>query len=91
MTVQYVRARVTGPLPIRDSVTRESVEEGGIVRLLARDPNANRLPRCPRHPVKGVRRPEQTCICGSVLIEPLVASGAIEILPDEPVKPEKKA
>lgn len=88
--MQYVRARVTGPLPIRDSVTRESVEPGGVVRLLVRDPNANRLPRCPRHPVRGVRRPVETCICGSVLIDPLVTSGAIELVPDEPVKPAKR-
>lgn len=87
----YVRARVVGPMPVRDSVTRESVGTGGIVQLLVRDPDTTKLPTCPRHPKKGVRRSEQTCICGAVLIDPLVESGAIELLPDAPAKAEKKA
>jgi hypothetical protein len=34
-----VRARVTGPLAIRDSVSREDIVTGGIVRLDPFDPN----------------------------------------------------
>lgn len=85
----YVRARVTGAMPIRDSVTRESIGEGGTVTLLVRDPATTKLPVCARHPKKGVRHAEQTCICGAVLLDPLIEAGAIEILPDEPAKAAK--
>lgn len=84
MAYSYVRARVTGARPIRDAVTRESVGEGGIVTLRVREPGAQKLPPCPRHPKRGVRLAELECTCGSTLLEPLLASGAIELLPDEP-------
>lgn len=69
----HVRAKVTGAMPVRDSFSKESVKEGGIVRLLPRPPGQPRPP------------------ANTVLIEALVSAGAIEVLPDEPVKAEKKA
>jgi hypothetical protein len=32
----HVRARVTGAMPVRDSFSKESIPQGGIVRLVAR-------------------------------------------------------
>lgn len=91
MAYRYVRARVTGARPIRDVHTRESVGEGGIVTLRVRPPGADAksLPRCPRHPKKGTRHAELECTCGSTLLEPLLATGAIELVADEPVEPAK--
>lgn len=87
----YVRARVTGRLPIRDAVTREPVQFGGEVRLLPRDPNAGVEP-CARHPRKGRAQPKQSCTCGTTLIDPLIEAGAIELIQDEPSdKPKGKS
>lgn len=85
----YVRARVTGVMPIRDARTRESVTEGGIVTLMVRPLGTEKVPRCPRHPRKGTLVADQTCICGATVIEPLVESGAIELLDDEPEQAEE--
>jgi hypothetical protein len=78
----YVRARVIGAMPIRDAVTRESVTEGGIVRLLPRVPGTGRLPTCARHPRRGVVLQRSTCTCGGTLIDALVECGAVEVLGD---------
>lgn len=40
----HVRAKVTGAMPVRDSFSKESVKEGGIVRLLPRTPGQPRPP-----------------------------------------------
>lgn len=89
MAYRYVRARVTSPRAIRDVHTRESVGEGGVVTLRVREPG-EKLPPCPRHPKKGIRLGELECTCGSTLLEPLLATGAIELLADEPaVEPVK--
>lgn len=83
----YVRAKVTGPAPIRDVLTRESVDEGGFVVLLVREPGPD-LPRCPRHPKKGVRNAEAACLCHGTLIDTLVEQGAIgDVKPYDPAKP----
>lgn len=81
----YVRARVVGAMPIRDAVTRESVTEGGIVRLLPRKTDGSRPPRCERHPSKGLTlAAEHTCTCGGTVIEALVQAGCIELISDSP-------
>jgi hypothetical protein len=82
---EYVRARVTGRLPIRDAATRESVPFGGEVRLLARQRGTgNEL--CARHPRSGIDEPKQPCTCGSAVVELLVAGGHIELIPEEKSK-----
>ena len=91
MAYRYVRARVTSARPIRDVHTRESVGEGGIVTLRVREPGTQKLPPCPRHPKKGVRLAELECTCGSTLLEPLLATGAIELVTDEPAAEPVKA
>ena len=82
MSLQYVRAKVTGSLPLRDCITRDPVEPGGVVRLYPRPLGGDR-PRCPRHPKKGVRKDAEACLCHTTLLEPLVESGAIELLPEQ--------
>jgi hypothetical protein len=75
---EYVRATVTGGLPVRDAITRESVGEGGEVRLLVRPADGNKPPRCNRHPRKGTVLPQVMCTCAGTLLEPLIASGSID-------------
>lgn len=92
-TPRYVRATVSGEAPIRDVLTRESVEPGGRVVLLVREVGAT-WPRCPRHPKSGrqsVYRPEQRCLCGGTVVEWLEQQGAIsDVQPYDPDKPEAK-
>lgn len=79
----YVRATVTGEAPIRDSLTRESVEPGGQVVLLVREPGTEQAPPCPRHPKKRAGKvssftdDSQPCYCGGIVVEFLVQQGAI--------------
>jgi hypothetical protein len=80
---EYVRARVTGRLPIRDAVTRESVPYGGEVRLLARQPHTS-SELCARHPKPGGDQPKQPCTCGTTVIDLLVSAGAVELIADKP-------
>jgi hypothetical protein len=84
---RYVRATVTGEVPIRDSLTRESVEPGGTVVLLVREPGTEKAPPCPRHPKKraGFSNPAEPCYCGGIVIEFLVEQGAIgDVQPHDP-------
>lgn len=74
---RYVRATVTGEAPIRDVLTRESVETGGQVVLLVRDIGTPKPPPCPRHPKKGFPTGVQPCYCGGTVIEFLIQAGAI--------------
>lgn len=83
--MQYVRAKVAGPLPMRDALTREQVEPGDYVVLLVRDPLASKLPRCPRHPKRGIRKPDEACSCHATLLDPLLETGAIaDVKPFDP-------
>ena len=88
---EYVRATVSGPVPIRDALTRESVPPGGEVVLLVRKPGQS-LPRCPRHPKRGVNHAKQRCLCGGTVIEWVVEQGLIaDVKPYSPdVKPVEK-
>lgn len=92
MSPQYVRARVSGAAPIRDVLTRESVKPGGEVTLLVRVPGEE-LPRCPRHPRKGINDPSKRCLCSGTVIEWAVEQGAIsDVQPFDPdARPAKKA
>jgi hypothetical protein len=89
---QYVRAKVCGEAPMRDALTRESVQPGGEVTLLVRTPGED-LPRCPRHPKKGVNDPKRRCVCHGTVIEWAVEQGVIaDVTPFDPdAKPAKKA
>lgn len=92
MNPQYVRAKVAGQAPMRDVLTRESVEPGGEVTLLVRVPGES-LPRCPRHPKVGVNNVKERCLCYGTIIEDAVAQGFIaDVKPYDPGKTvEKKA
>lgn len=83
--MQYVRAKVTGSRPIRDCLTREAVEPGGEVRLYPRQIGVP-APACARHPKKGVRRSSEACTCHTTVLEPLLESGAIELIEDKGAK-----
>lgn len=65
-----VRCKVTGAMPIRDYVTKESVQPGDVVQLKP--------------------RPHGTAEPGTVVIEALVAAGAVEVLEDK-AKSDPKA
>jgi hypothetical protein len=68
-----VRAKVTGAVPIRDYVTRESVQPGDVVTL------------APRTLRDGNPEPD------TVVIDALVASGAIDVLPESKPGPKAKS
>lgn len=88
---RYVRATVTGEVPIRDVLTRESVPPGQTVTLLVREPGTQKLPPCPRHPKRRPQDNTQPCYCGGTVIEFLLEQGAIsDVKPFDPnAKPEK--
>ena len=89
---RYVRATVTGEVPIRDVFTRESVEPGGQVVLLVRESGTRKPPLCPRHPKKGLQDDAKPCYCGGTVIEWLVKEGAIGTVVDfDPNAPAPKA
>jgi hypothetical protein len=89
--MNYVRAQVQAGHLVRDVLTRESVEGPGEVTLLVRIPGEP-LPRCPRHPKRGVTEPKAACLCHGTLIDDLVAQGVItDVKPHDPAKPEAKA
>lgn len=82
----YVRAKVTGDVPLRDALTRESVQPGGevtlIVRQIGEDP-----PKCRRHPKRGAYDLKQRCVCHTTVLE-LLPPGAISDV--KPFDPDKK-
>lgn len=86
--VKYVRAKVCGEVAIRDVLTRESVQPGGEVTLLVREPGES-LPRCERHPRGGKPNPKAPCLCVGTQIDALVESGAIsDVKPYEKTEPK---
>lgn len=78
---EFVRAKVTGPFPMRDARTRASVPPGGVVTLAVRPPGTTKVV-CARHPRKGGLKPAEPCGCGATLLAPLLDAGLVELLPE---------
>lgn len=81
----FVRATVAAG-KVRDHFTRASVEPGGEVVLLVREPGAD-PERCPRHPRKGSTVAGQPCYCHGVQLAALLELGLVsDVRPYEPGK-----
>jgi hypothetical protein len=89
----YVRATVSGDVPIRDVLTRESVEPGSSVVLLVREPGSE-VPRCPRHPKRlNAVAPVagEPCYCHGTVMDQLVADGVLTDVTEYYPTPEPAA